>query len=266
MRLWDYWSYDQPMAVALLLASGVLAGLALARRIGRSFVDLLLATVVGMLCVLIATRALPPKWVLSFLFPVYLGLSTAGLLALVRLMTASWPLFADRAATLLAVALCLMGARSLATAARPGSVPWYVGYPNAADVAGYFGKTLQPGDRIEAHNVVVPPVLFYMAQAGDPDPYFWVRPAGSDDRAIYFVESGHKEIPENLHRLRRLGVTGEEVVFELPDLRILRLIPPPGWEGAPEAQATRTRVNRSGQPPRTHGVKLAIKRRLESER
>jgi len=223
--VWRDWTHGRPDAVAWLLLVGGAAGL-VAGATRRACREWWAAIVVGVGGVLGLSGALPPTWIFVFLLPLGLGLCLAGLLAAIEAVAGARGAAARPALAVVgAVALALTGVGPARSPQAGAGVPWFIGYPDAAEAAAYLGDVLRPGDRIDAHEVVVPPLLFHLVQQGTcakDEPYACLLADGDPAPRIYFVDAGSAASRRRLEALRdRLG-TAPTLARKLPASQVLR--------------------------------------------
>ena len=166
---WEVWTiplgvWGERVAFALLVL-GVGWACVATRRSGA----LAASTVLGVGALLLATRAVPPRWSMSFLYPVAMMYVAAGGWSVVWVVTRGrWrgrPRVRARVAGAAALALAAAGAGVLLTSDYPARTQ-YVGLPNAQRVAASVARDFRPGDAVVAEPVVASPMLYYLYRGG----------------------------------------------------------------------------------------------------
>jgi hypothetical protein len=216
--VWNLWNAGIPTAARVALAAGVIAAVVLHRRIGRQRVPVIAGVAALPLALLVATRV-PPfarSWV--FLLPLYLILSAAGLVGLMRMAV-------PRAAPGLALGAAVVACAGLGLALSSRDLPSGADPPlRDGEAAVRLLKTsLRPGERVVVSALTAPNFRYYFRHLGLAPRLVvsnlrWSRPGR--DRAVLIVSRvRHETLARTLRRLRR----------ERPQLPAPRLIRSYDW-------------------------------------
>jgi hypothetical protein len=223
--VWRNWIYGRPETVAWLLLVGGAAGL-VAGPTRRACREWWAAIVVGMGAVLWLSGAIPPPWIFVFLLPLGLGLCLAGVLAAVEALSGPRGSAARPALAVIgAVGLALAGVGPARSPQAGAGLPWYNGYPDAAEAAAYLREVLRPGDRIDALPEVVSPLMFHLVEEGTcarDEPSSCLLADGEVAPRIYFVDAGTAASRRRLEALRERSGMTPALARELPASRMLR--------------------------------------------
>ncbi len=223
--VWRDWTHGRSDAVAWLLLVGGATGL-VAGSTRRACREWWAAIAIGVGAVFWQSGALPLTWIFVFLLPLGLGLCFAGVLAAVEVLggprgTAARPALA----VIGAVALALAGVGPARSPQAGAGLPWYNGYPDAAEAAAYLREVLRPGDRIDALPEVVSPLLFHLVEEGTcarDEPSSCLLADGEVAPRIYFVDAGTAASRRRLEALRERSGMTPALTRELPASRMLR--------------------------------------------
>jgi uncharacterized membrane protein len=141
----DTWTRDLPLAAAILLAAGLLAGIVGSPWISRFPVPVVVTVVVWALAVVAAQRVIPYTRVWLFLVPL-VAATTAGFYGWL-LERRPW---AARAAPVVAVAVALAGSLLVLDADSVRASRETGGLLDAPAIAAVLAERVEPGDRILA--------------------------------------------------------------------------------------------------------------------
>jgi hypothetical protein len=200
-RIWGSWNADIPAVVRGVLAGGAAAAVLLHRRIGRQRVPVA-AAVAALLLVLPLVPEIPSyarMWL--FLLPLYLLLSAAGLVALLRLV-------APRAAPMLASGMAIAAVVGLGVSLRAEDLP-NGGDPPLRDgeaAVRFLKPRLRPGDRVVVSALTAPNFRYYFRRLGLSPKLvvLQLRWNGQTGRSVLIVSRvRHETLAEALRGLRR---------------------------------------------------------------
>ncbi|MCX5736903.1 MAG: hypothetical protein NTZ61_00090 [Proteobacteria bacterium] len=223
--VWRDWTHGRSDAVGWLLLVGGAAGL-VAGSTRRACREWWAAIAIGVGAVDWLSGALPLSWIFVFLLPLALGLCFAGVLAAVEALSGPRGTAARPALAVIgAVALALAGVGAARSPQAGAGLPWYNGYPDAAEAAAYLREVLRPGDRIDALPEMVSPLMFHLVEEGTcarDEPSSCLLADGEVAPRIYFVDAGTAASRRRLEALRERSGMTPALARELPASRILR--------------------------------------------
>ena len=186
--MWDLWNRDVPRLVSLLFVIGFFASLLFHKRIARHRIPLILPVLLWCFPILIVKRAILPGRAFLFLFPIYIGMASAGLLflfkAILPKITRPLSLIAGILAISLSCALSLNVARSQLLYESEQT-----GLRDVAPITLFLKEYLRKRDKVLAKVPSDVPLIYYFDREGIPMGYLY-SDAASSDRLIVIVNEG----------------------------------------------------------------------------
>ena len=165
-KWWEFWAYDYPLvvSVALLLGFGVSAFLS--GRMSAHGSRLFWASALGFLGVVIVMKRLPPDWSVPFLWPLFLALAGAGLMALVKLIRLTNQKRLDQIVIVLVLLMGLGQIGRLVFYGISADVPWQSGYADVIAAAEAVEQPVRDGAMIMGHGITTSPLRYYLYRRG----------------------------------------------------------------------------------------------------
>ncbi|MGH3111022.1 MAG: glycosyltransferase family 39 protein [Gaiellaceae bacterium] len=213
----EQWHRDVPLPIALVLAAGFLTAIAFHRRLSPFAISPALAALAWVAPVLVIQRVVPFERVWLFLVPLYLLSAAAGIVFLLRPLTARIGGERTLAAVIAVVVAVSLGASAVASQSVYASEDTST-FRDGPQVAALLADRLRTDDKV----LVAPPadaILEYQLGRRGLDAaelLYWARP-GDSARFLAVV----KEAPEN-YTLEQLLADPRLEPISLGEPRLLR--------------------------------------------
>ncbi|TLN26025.1 twin-arginine translocation signal domain-containing protein, partial [bacterium] len=228
---WSDWMVGVPPALQILLAAGVIAGLALHRRISRFQIPTQLPMLAWIALVLLVQRSdtLSKLWVfLDTLFLIWAAGGLAALAGRIRLPARLRVSAPGLAAGLALAVLCLFPLRE--SFSQPA--PLALDQSDTRITMEHLAQVIRPGDMIVVDIPVDAKIQYYAMVAGIPQTYFYLPKQGERpfERAFLVVAPSFNQTPTSVLEQRMLepatfDLAGSHLESDFGVYRVYRVLP-----------------------------------------
>lgn len=225
--IWSAWHAGMPAWGSLLLAIGVAAATVGHARLARHRVPLIV--IVGLWClpVLLLQRLVPYVRFSLFLLPVYFGVASAGLVALIQPLLSRRPRLGRSVVVGTALAVtCGLGLSVMQ--ASPFRQSEQTGLRDASSITTWLKSYLREGDRVVAVTPSDAPLLYYFRRQATPVRYLY-GPLQEGHRMIVVVNTSRGQTPESVIRMAGLPaqIAAPSVLQAFPSAVVYEFRPDP---------------------------------------